>query len=121
MNKSLRLSEKWFRRGLWVVAFVFASFLIGLGRTVVGDLPNVEGNLSIEQFSDAQAVERQRLVVEEASKRSTVADAALDQAQLKLRSAESDTASAQDSFNNWLSTRSVTQRSEQDPEVINRT
>ena len=121
MNKSLRLSEKWFRRGLWVVAFVFASFLIGLGRTVVGDLPNVEGNLSIEQFSDAQAVERQRLVVEEASKRSTVADAALDQAQFKLRSAESDTASAQDSFNNWLSTRSVTQRSEQDPEVINRT
>ena len=121
MNKSLRLSEKWFRRGLWVVALVFASFLIGLGRTVVGDLPNVEGNLSIEQFSDAQAVERQRLVVEEASKRSTVADAALDQAQLKLRSAESDTASAQDSFNNWLSTRSVTQRSEQDPEVINRT
>jgi len=24
MSKSLRLSEKWFRRGLWLVAFLFA-------------------------------------------------------------------------------------------------
>jgi hypothetical protein len=29
MSKALRLSEKWFRFGLWLVAFVFASFLIG--------------------------------------------------------------------------------------------
>jgi hypothetical protein len=121
MNKSLRLSEKWFRRGLWVVAFAFALFLTGLGSTVVDDLPKVEGNISLEQFSDARALQRQRLIVEEASRRSTVAQAALEQAQLKQRSAESDTASAQETFNSWLSTRSVTQRSEQDPEVINRT
>ena len=38
MSKALRLSEKWFHRGLWVVAFVFAGFLIGLGGTIVGDL-----------------------------------------------------------------------------------
>ncbi len=31
MSKALRLSEKWFRGGLWLVAFVFASFLTGLG------------------------------------------------------------------------------------------
>ena len=41
MSKALRLSEKWFRRGLWLVAFVFAGFLIGLGGTVVNDLPKV--------------------------------------------------------------------------------
>ena len=34
MSKSLRLSEKWFRRGLWIVAIVFAGFLTGLGNTV---------------------------------------------------------------------------------------
>ena len=28
MSKALRLSEKWFRFGLWIVAFIFASFLI---------------------------------------------------------------------------------------------
>ena len=27
MSKALRLSEKWFRRGLWLVALVFASVL----------------------------------------------------------------------------------------------
>ena len=41
MSKSLRWSEVWFRRGLWLVAVVFASFLIGLGSTVLGDLPQV--------------------------------------------------------------------------------
>jgi hypothetical protein len=42
MSKSLRLSEQWFRRGLWLVAVVFAWFLIGLGGTLVGDLPQIE-------------------------------------------------------------------------------
>ena len=42
MSKSLRLPEKWFRRGLWLVAAAFAFFLIGLGSLVVGiynDMP----------------------------------------------------------------------------------
>jgi len=50
MSKSLRLSEKWFRRGLWLVAVVFASFLIGLGSTIVGDLPRVEHTLELDDF-----------------------------------------------------------------------
>ena len=39
MANTLRLTEKWMHRGLWLVAFVFAGFLTGLGGTVVGDLP----------------------------------------------------------------------------------
>ena len=50
MSKALRLSEKWFRRGLWLVALVFASFLIGLGGTIVGDLPKVETPLTVDDF-----------------------------------------------------------------------
>ena len=52
MSKSLRLSEKWYQRGLWLVAFVFAGFLIGLGGTIVGDLPKVEPQVETNDFID---------------------------------------------------------------------
>ena len=45
MGKSLRLIEKWMRRGLRLIAVVFASFLIRLGSTVAGDLLKVEKQL----------------------------------------------------------------------------
>ena len=60
MSKALRLSEKWFRRGLWLVALVFASFLIGLGGTVVGDLPKVEAPLQLDDFLDQAAAQQLR-------------------------------------------------------------
>ena len=55
MSKGLRLSEKWFRRGLWLVALVFAGFLIGLGGAVVGDLPRVEAPLQLDDYLDRDA------------------------------------------------------------------
>ena len=55
MKPSLRLSEAWFRRGLWLLSLVFASFLIGLGGTVVGDLPRVEHALQRDDFLDRPA------------------------------------------------------------------
>ena len=55
MGKSLRLSEKWFNRGLWLLALVFAGFLIGLGGTLVGDLPQVERQQGLEDFMDPAA------------------------------------------------------------------
>ena len=60
MSKALRLSEKWFRRGLWLVAFVFAGFLVGLGGTIVSDLPKVEKPLRTEDFLDRAAADRLR-------------------------------------------------------------
>lgn len=122
MSKSLRLSEKWFRRGLWLVAFVFASFLIGLGGTVVGDLPRVENALQIDDFlADRSAVEKLRAQLGSDQAAADAADTALSQAQLQRSKARSETQAQRESFNNWLATRSVTQRSEQDPEVISRT
>ena len=35
MSKTLRLTEKWMHRGLWLVALVFAGFLIGLGLSLI--------------------------------------------------------------------------------------
>ena len=63
MSKSLRLTEKWMQRGLWGVALVFASFLIGLGGTLVGDLPQVEKQQTIEDFMDGPAAEALRISI----------------------------------------------------------
>jgi hypothetical protein len=121
MSKALRLSEKWFRRGLWLVAFVFAGFLIGLGGTVVGDLPKVEQRLELDGFLDRPAANKLRSDIQAAQRASEAAQAALEQARLKLQVARSDSNAARETFNHWLATRSATQRAEQDPELIART
>jgi predicted RNA-binding Zn-ribbon protein involved in translation (DUF1610 family) len=121
MSKSLRLSEKWFRRGLWLVAFVFASFLIGLGSTIVGDLPKVEAGLKLDDFIDRAQADPLRASIKAAGRSESEAGSELEQAQLKLKSARADSAAARETFDNWISTRSATQKSDQDPEVISRT
>ena len=42
------------------MALVFASFLIGLGGTLVGDLPQVETPLQLDDFLDRPAAEALR-------------------------------------------------------------
>ncbi len=121
MGKALRLSEKWFRRGLWLVALVFAGFLIGLGGTVVGDLPKVERALQLDDFLDLAAVQPLRAQDHAARQASEQAQTALEQAQLQLGKAGSASRAERETFDNWLAARSVTQRAEHDPQVIERT
>lgn len=121
MGKALRLSEKWFRRGLWLVALVFAGFLIGLGGTIVGDLPKVEAPLRVDDFLDRTAAQALRGQVKEARQSEQDAQAALEQARLQRAKARSESQAERETFNNWLAARHATQRAEHDPEVIART
>ncbi|WP_313075152.1 zinc ribbon domain-containing protein [Melaminivora sp.] len=121
MNKALRLSEKWFRRGLWLVAVVFAGFLIGLGGTIVGDLPRVEAPLELDDFLDQAQVQPLRSRAEAAQEAEQQAQTRLEQARLQHAKARGETIAAREAFDNWLAARSVTQRAEQDPEVLART
>lgn len=121
MSKALRLSEKWFRFGLWIVAFVFASFLIGLGGSIVENLPRVEQRVTLEDVIDQAEAGRIRAELKAARETRQAAQEAMEQAQLKLNSARANVSTARDAFNNWLATRHATQRSEQDPELIRRT
>ena len=114
MSKALRLSEKWFRFGLWIVAFVFASFLIGLGGTVVENLPKVEHRVTLEDFIDKPAAERLRAELRTLQEKRQIAQDANDQQQLKLNAARANSAAARDTFSNWLATRHATKRPEQD-------
>ncbi len=121
MSKSLRLSETWFNRGLWVLALIFAGFLIGLGGVIVGDLPQVDDQISQEDFVDQARFAPLRAEREAANEKADAARTALDQAQLKLDSANSAYASAREAFQNWVATRTATQRPEQDSELTSRT
>ncbi|MFZ2973482.1 MAG: serine endopeptidase [Ferribacterium limneticum] len=121
MSKALRLSEKWFRFGLWIVAFVFASFLIGLGGTIVENLPKVEHRVTLDDFIDQQAAAPLRSELKAMREKRQVAQDAHDQAQLKHNGARANSAAARDTFNNWLATRHATKRPEQDAELIERT
>lgn len=121
MLKALRLSEKWFRRGLWLVSLVFASFLIGLGGTVVGDLPKVEAPLRLDDFLDKASTQALRNQVKAAQQAEQDAQTALEQAQLQRNKARGEVQTTRESLQHWLATRSVTQRSDHDPEVLVRT
>lgn len=121
MSKALRLPEKWFRRGLWLVALVFAWFLVGLGSLVVGDLPQVETAQSIENFMPPDQAAQVRLQQQTAERLRDQSTSALEQAELRYRSARTAYAAAREAFDNWVATRSATQRADQDAELLART
>jgi len=118
VSKSLRLSEKWFRFGLWIVAFVFASFLIGLGSTVVQDLPRVERSYTTNDFIDKSAADQVRSEIKAAQEKLLEINDHLERAQLSYDTAKADSKSAYDSFTNWIATRRATDLADQDKALI---
>ncbi|MBO9514608.1 MAG: serine endopeptidase [Variovorax sp.] len=121
MSKSLRLSEKWFRRGLWLVAVVFAGFLTGLGSTVVGDLPRVEHRLELDDFIDRAAADPLRNVMRDSERVEREAVRDREQADLKLAAARQASRAGRETFSNWIATRHATAQPDQDAELIART
>lgn len=121
MSKGLRLTEKWMQRGLWVVAFVFAGFLVGLGSKIVDNLWEVEPPLTIGRFIEPSQGAANRAAYELAVKHKDAAAERLEQAEQKHRVAASNTRAAHETFENWIATRHATARPEQDADLIART
>ena len=121
MSKGLRLTEKWMQRALWLIAFAFAAFLIGLGSAVIGNVWDVEPELTVEQFMDPAQAAAIRADEQSAKKQREAAQLALEQATQKHEVARSNTRSARETFDNWLATRRATAQPGQDPELLNRT
>ena len=78
MSKGLRLTEQWMGRALWLVAFIFASFLIGLGGKIVENLWDVEAPLSVEHFMDPQKASEVKTQGDAAEEKREAAQAALE-------------------------------------------
>jgi predicted RNA-binding Zn-ribbon protein involved in translation (DUF1610 family) len=120
MGKGLRWTEQWMRRALWLVAFVFAGFLIGLGNQVVDNIIYLAPVPSAEHFLDPAKAGPQQAASRDAQKASAEAETALEQAQQKHRVAQANTRSAREAFDNWIATRHATARPDQDAELIAR-
>ena len=113
MRRSLRLSERWFNRGLWIVALLFASCLVGLGGIVVDDLPRVERQAQRDDFLDQAAARPLRQAIARARHAEEDATGPGEQAALKLQAAQQAYATAKEAFGNWLETRKATALPEQ--------
>lgn len=121
MLKSARVPERTFAVVMWLVSLVFASFLIGLGNLVIGDLPQLDKDIRLEQFVDANAqakINTSRKVLRD---RRSALNERLEDARLKQEQARNAYAAANETFETWIKTRTATVDPAQDPEVIRRT
>jgi predicted RNA-binding Zn-ribbon protein involved in translation (DUF1610 family) len=121
MFKSLRVPERLFRLVMWIVSFVFAGFLIGLGGRIIADLPRLESTLTVDQFADAAALTRTRDQISMLVGQERDVDAQLEQARLASTGVGNAYRSALSSYSNWIATRTATTDPRQDPEVLRRT
>ena len=121
MFKSLRVPEGLFRLLMWVVSFVFAGFLIGLGGRIIADLPRLESTLDLDQFADQQALASARGDIRKLEIQERDLTDQRDQAGLAFTAVSNAYQSARSSYNNWIQTRAATTDPTQDPEVLSRT
>jgi hypothetical protein len=116
-----RLSEQWFQRGLWVIALLFAAFLIGLGSLVVNDLPRVEKPVDAEQFMDQAKLRTVRDQLQADKQALQDNTELLERARQEAEHAKNAYSSERESFDAWIATRSATQQDSQNAEVLART
>src|SRR4051812_19363572 len=121
MFKSLLVPERLFRLAMWIVSVVFASFLIGLGGTVIRDLPRIGESPSIEQFADERALESTRADLRRLREVERELVDRRAQVGLQLTAVSNAYQSARAAYSNWISTRTATTDPAQDGEVLQRT
>jgi predicted RNA-binding Zn-ribbon protein involved in translation (DUF1610 family) len=121
MAKNLRFSEKWFRRLLWVIAILFAWFLIGLGGTVIRDLPKVDRQTqTVEDVMDKNSLAQQKARLQEISDKLNLAKQSLEGAELQAQSSRNRVISEEQALNQWLRTRSVIKNQQEDTALMDR-
>lgn len=121
MFKFMRVPDRLFKLVMWIVSFVFAGFLVGLGGKIVADLPRLEAPVSREQFADAAALKAARDEIRTLGEQQRQLDDEQARNRLALTAAANAYRSAHAAYGNWIRTRTATTDPQQDPEVVERT
>ncbi len=121
MARGVRVPERAFQIAMWVVSVVLAAFIIGLGNLVIGDLPQVEQQVTQEQFVESAAMRTIRDELRTIQSRRGAIDDRLEIARLQLNQAQKASQTGSETFQAWIQTRTATTNPQQDPEVIART
>ena len=108
MFKSLRVPEGVFRALMWIVSFVFAGFLIGLGGRLIADLPRLETHLAVEQFADQSTLVSAKGEILTLQRRERELGDQREQAGLAFSAVSNAYQSARSSYANWIQTRTAT-------------
>lgn len=120
MSKSTRRPQQIFTIVMWLLSIIFAGFLIGLGGLIIKDLPQVDRQITVEQFADSQKLAAVDTAQRDKKGQLLGLRRNIEDALELKRSAQEDYQSARSSFENWIKTRNATQSSAQNPEVISR-
>lgn len=118
MYKSLRRPERLFRFGQWLVALLFAYFLVQVGAHLIADLPSIYAPPKYEDFVDQKALEPLEQVVQPAQERMRGQQRDSEALRTQLHELEYRYQQDKENFDNWRAARSSTEQSDQNPEVL---
>ena len=121
MIKGVRVPERAYGIVLWIVSLVFAGFIVGLGNLVIGDLPQVERQVSSGPVSESPAQFKVRGELAALDTRRAVIDDKLAIARMQLEQTQRASQTGTETFQAWIAARTATTNPQQDPEVLART
>lgn len=120
MWKELRGPEKVFKIGQWLIAILFAFFLIKVGGSIIKDLPLATEPPQLESFLAVDKIESLEKSMEPVQADIRKLEDKKELKQSELSANESQYYEQKESFNNWRSARTSTEQSANNPEVISR-
>ena len=112
--------ERLVRLGQWLIALLFAYFLIHLGGSLIADLPLLSRRPPQERFLDTARVGQLERQLQPLQQRRDQLQGEIERLTERQLLAGEATAREQTSFDNWRAARSATEQSQQNPEVIAR-
>jgi hypothetical protein len=112
--------ERLVRAGQWVIALLFAWFLIRVGTSLIADLPLLSRAPQASQFRQEAAVQAVQARMAPLSEQNRLLQEQMDALQQRRNQAEETLRRDRQSFETWRAARAVTEQNDQNPEVLQR-